>query len=130
MDDGRLGDAVHLAQGGGSAVDVMNDREDKVGEYGWGTGIQVEDDAEEDVPDNVLVDQWSCNSVDDIDEDVEQQHRRASIADAYEPMANFGQTGIPNIPILLLALWERAQRECLSSCAIRTCWDDTDMDQG
>lgn len=84
MDDGRLGDAVHLAQGGGSAVDVMNDREDKVGEYGWGTGIQVEDDAEEDVPDNVLVDQWSCNSVDDIDEDVEQQHRRASIADAYE----------------------------------------------
>ena len=84
MDDGGLGDAVHLAQGGGSAVDVMDDREDKVSEYGWGAGIQVEDDAEEDIPDYVLVDQWPCNSVDDIDEDVEQQHSRASIADAYE----------------------------------------------
>jgi hypothetical protein len=63
---------------------MMDDREDKVRKNGWGTRIQVEDNAEEDIPDNVLVDQWPCNSVYDVDKDVEQQHHCASIANAYE----------------------------------------------
>lgn len=63
---------------------MVQDRENKVRKDRGRARVQIEADAKENVPDNMLVDHGTCNTVDKVDHDVEAEHDGAGVTDANE----------------------------------------------
>ena len=82
MHHGWPWDGVHVTQTRWAAVDMVQDRENKVRKNGGDARIEVEANAKEHIPDNVGVNQGSRDAVDQVDHDIKTQHNGARIADA------------------------------------------------